>query len=156
YPLLCSAVAGLCAAGRGSEGAATGGTEASYGKQSVPSSAALAMSGFFAGLTFCLELPALAFLAGLGAVCLLLAPRRPLLAFVPAAVLPLAGKVATNYVALGELMPAYAKVEGPWYQYEGSHWAKKGADRRGVDFAGDQESRPTYAFHLLAGHYGLF
>jgi len=122
----------------------------------APSSATLALSGFFAGLTFCLELPAGAFLVALGALCLWLAPRKTLLAFVPAATLPIAVQLATNYIALGDIWPAYTKIEGPWYQYEGSHWAKTGPDRRGVDFAGDQESRPTYAFHLLVGHHGLF
>jgi hypothetical protein len=119
------------------------------------SAAALATSGFFAGLTFTLELPAGAFLIGLGALCLWIAPRRTLLAFVPAALFPVAALVVTNYIAIGDVWPAYTKIEGPWYQYEGSHWAKKGAERRGVDFAGDQESRQSYAFHLLAGHHGL-
>jgi hypothetical protein len=122
----------------------------------IPSGAALATSGFFAGLTFCLELPAGAFLVGLGAFCLWLAPRRTLLAFVPVAALPIGAQLVTNYIALGDIWPAYTKIESEWYQYEGSHWAKKGADRRGVDFAGDKESRPTYAMHLLVGHHGLF
>jgi len=128
----------------------------SHSATSAPSTAALAASGFFAGLTFCLELPAGAFLVLLAAVCLWLAPRRTLLAFVPAAALPIAVQLATNYIALGDIWPAYTKIDTPWYQYEGSHWAKKGAERRGVDFARDQESRQTYAFHLLAGHHGLF
>lgn len=122
----------------------------------APSVAALLTSGLFAGLTFCLELPAAAFLAALAVGCLWLTPKRTLLAFVPAAMLPIAGQAWTNYAALGEIAPAYAKTDSPWYKYEGSHWAKVGADRKGVDFAGDKETRATYAFHLLLGHHGLF
>jgi hypothetical protein len=113
-------------------------------------------SGLFAGLTACFELPAAALLVSLGAVLLLLVPRRTLLAFVPAALLPLAAQAGLNYAAIGDWKPAYEKLDSPWYRYEGSYWAKAGAQRQGIDFAGDKEDRPTYAFHLLLGHHGVF
>jgi hypothetical protein len=122
----------------------------------APSDRDFVVVGFFAGLTFCLELPAAALLAALAVGCFWLAPRRAVLAFVPAALLPVGAQVATNYAALGDPWPAYAKVETEWYQYEGSHWAKEGDARKGIDFAGDVEPRHVYAFHLLLGHHGLF
>jgi hypothetical protein len=120
------------------------------------STRSLLVSGLFAGLTACFELPAAAFLAALACWLLVLAPRRTLLAFVPAALLPVAAQAGLNYAALGDWKPAYEKLDSPWYHYEGSHWAKVGAQRQGIDFAGDKEDRRTYAFHLLLGHHGVF
>jgi hypothetical protein len=50
----------------------------------------------------------------------------------------------------------YAKFGGPWYEYEGSHWAKRHQDPRpeGIDFI--DEPKPVYAFNFLVGHHGLF
>src|SRR5262249_23949256 len=64
YPLLSTSIARL--------------TEAGEKSAAAPSAAALATSVFFAGLTFCLELPAGVFLIALGALGLWLAPRRTL------------------------------------------------------------------------------
>jgi hypothetical protein len=61
-----------------------------------------------------------------------------------------------NVAVLGDWKPAYEKTDTVWYRYEGSHWNKQGTERRGIDYAADQESRGTYAFHLLLGHHGLF
>jgi hypothetical protein len=116
----------------------------------------LAVSGVFAGLTACFELPGAALLAAMAAGVLWLTPRRALLAFVPAALLPVAAQAALNHAAVGDWRPVYEKIDGPWYRYEGSHWNRVGADRRGIDFAGDSEKRPIYAFHLLLGHHGVF
>jgi len=121
-----------------------------------------ALAGFSAGFTACNELPALAFAAGLFLVLLWRSPSNTLLWFVPAALVPLLALLATNYLALGQWRPAYSEFGGPWYQYEGSHWrAVPGVVRRGIDWAGSpygkaQESRATYAFHLLLGHHGVF
>src|SRR5205085_10862102 len=43
-------------------------------------------------------------------------------------------------------------------EYEGSHWRKPAPHeiKRGIDWAGEQESRADYAFHVLVGHHGLF
>jgi hypothetical protein len=117
---------------------------------------ALLVSGFFAGLTAAFELPAAALLAGLAVGLLMQQPRRALLAFVPAALLPVAAELALNYAEIGNWKPVYEKLDSVWYRYEGSHWNKTGADRQGIDFAGDKESRDVYAFNLLVGHHGVF
>jgi len=115
-----------------------------------------ALTGLAAGFTACNELPATAFAVGLFLLALVRSPVRALLGFAPGAALPVAALLACNYAALGEIQPAYSHFGGPWYQYEGSHWAKKGNLRRGIDWAPDKEGRATYAFHLLLGHHGLF
>ena len=118
--------------------------------------AGFAVSGLFAGLTAAFELPATAFAVALGIVALTLNWRRALLWFAPAALLPIVGQLALNYAEFGDWKPAYEKLDSEWYRYEGSHWNAQGAARRGIDYAGDRESRGTYAFHLLLGHHGLF
>lgn len=121
-----------------------------------PSLGAGAVSGLCAGLAFCFELPAASLVVGLFGVLLLRVPGRALLAFVPAAALPVAAQAAVNTAQIGDWKPAYEKVDSEWYRYPGSHWAKEGAARTGIDFAGDKETRAAYAFHLLAGHHGVF
>ncbi len=115
----------------------------------------LAVSGFFGGLAFTLELPAAALVAGLAAPLLVARPRLTLLAFVPAALVPVAGLALTNYLAMGHVKPVYGEFGGPWYNYPGSHWAKWGTPAaRGIDF--NREPTTVYAFHLLFGHHGWF
>jgi hypothetical protein len=125
---------------------------------SEPSFMSFAMSGLFASFAVCNELPALAFLAALSGLLLFQRPRQTLLFFLPAAVIPIAALLATNYVAMGEINPTYSKFGGPWYEYEGSHWQKPppGQVKHGIDWAGMHESRSAYAFHVLLGHHGLF
>jgi hypothetical protein len=116
---------------------------------------AFALAGFFAAFTACNELPATAFLVGLGVVLAWRNPGRAALAFLPAALVPIAAFFGTNYAALGEWLPAYTKFGTEWYQYPGSHWLPK-PDPHGIDFARFHETRYQYAFHLLLGHHGLF
>ena len=120
------------------------------------SPAGFAVSGLFSGLTAAFELPATAFAVALGVVALSINWRRAPLLFAPMALLPIVGQLVLNYAEFGDWKPAYEKLESEWYRYEGSHWNAQGVARRGIDYAGDQESRPTYAFHLLFGHHGLF
>jgi hypothetical protein len=112
-------------------------------------------AGLFAGFTACCELPAASFLAGLFLLLLARAPGRTLLFFVPAAALPVAGLLVTNYLAIGEVAPAYSKLLSEWYQYEGGYW-KPDPAKRGIDWAWQRESKATYIVHLLVGHHGLF
>jgi hypothetical protein len=116
------------------------------------------LAGFFAGFTACNELPATAFAAGLFVYLAWRRPGRALLAFAPAALLPVAALLVTNYWQLGEWGMAYAKFGGPWYEYEGSHWrVAEGQVKRGIDWAGrNGEGKAVYAFHLLLGHHGVF
>ncbi|MCS7271308.1 MAG: hypothetical protein NZ703_09500, partial [Gemmataceae bacterium] len=114
-----------------------------------------ACSGWFAGWTFTFELPALAFLVAMGLPLLWQQPRRTLCWFVPAAAVPIAAYFAANYAAIGMLAPPYSQFGGPWYNFEGSHWAKWGTPAaKGIDF--NQEPTLIYAFHLLLGHHGWF
>jgi hypothetical protein len=124
----------------------------------MPSAGAFVLSGIFAGFTVCNELPAAAFAAALGGVALLRAPRQTLLYFVPGLLVPLVAFLAINYVAMGEVVPAYSKFGGPWYEYEGSHWRKPppGSVKYGIDWARMHETRADYAFNVLIGHHGLF
>jgi hypothetical protein len=111
-----------------------------------------AVAGFFAGFTACNELPSTAFAVALFLMLLWESPKYTLIGFVPAALLPVAAFFLTNYLAIGELNPAYEKFGGPWYDYEGSYWSMA----KGIDIAGQKESRGVYAFHLLFGHHGAF
>jgi hypothetical protein len=102
-----------------------------------------------------MDLPALAFAGAVGLIVLLQAPRG-LLWFVPAALVPMAAQTVVNHHATGLWEPVYAKFGGPWYEYEGSHWAKLRQTPRpeGIDFI--DEPKTVYAFNFLVGHHGLF
>jgi hypothetical protein len=114
-------------------------------------------AGLFAGFTAVNELPAASFAATLLLLLLFRAPGRTLLLSVPAAALPVAAALWTNYLALGQLRPAYGEFGGPWYEFEGSHWKiDPGQVKQGIDWAYQTESRAMYAFHVLIGHHGIF
>ncbi|HEY8504153.1 MAG TPA: hypothetical protein VIL46_06190, partial [Gemmataceae bacterium] len=118
-----------------------------------PGAARFAVAGFAAGFAASLDLPAAAFLAGLGLWLLARDWKRTLLAFAPAALVPVAGFLLTNHLAVGMWVPVQAKFDSAWYEYPGSHWVKpKGTP--GIDFA--DEPKGVYAFHLLLGHHGVF
>jgi hypothetical protein len=119
-----------------------------------PSAARWAAAGFCAAFAAATDLPAAALLAWLGLVLFRRSPRHLLAAFIPAAAVPVAAFLLTNYLAIGRFVPAYGEFGGPWYNYAGSYW-QQGAPM-GIDAAGDQESKLEYAIHLLIGHHGLF
>jgi hypothetical protein len=113
--------------------------------------------GIFAGFTITSELPAAVFAAGLFLLLLLRSPVRTLIAYVPAAALPVLALLLTNYLALGQLQPAYEHFGSVWYEFDGSHWkTNPGEVKYGIDWAYQSESRVVYAFHVLLGHHGLF
>src|SRR5579883_199655 len=114
-----------------------------------------AICGFFAAFAATFELPATAFLVGVGVPLLVARTRTALLYFIPAALLPIIALFACNYVAMGKVLPAYSEFGGPWYNFEGSHWAKRGTPAaKGIDF--NDEPTAVYAFHLSFGHHGWF
>jgi hypothetical protein len=111
--------------------------------------------GFFAACATTFDLPAASYLAAIGLPLLIAQPRNTLLFFLPGALLPILALFACNYAAMGQLLPAYSEFGGPWYNFEGSHWAKRGTPAgKGLDFSA--EPTHVYAFHLLLGHHGWF
>lgn len=111
--------------------------------------------GFFAAFAATFELPALCFFAALFLPLLVARPRNTLLFFLPCALLPFVALFLANYAAMGKFLPAYSEFGGPWYNFEGSHWAKRGTPAaKGIDF--NDEPTTVYAFHLSFGHHGWF
>jgi hypothetical protein len=131
---------------------------AAFGKAPAAPPWLFLLSGFFAGLTASDELPALALAAALFGMLLLKNPVRTLAWYLPALAVPVAAFLATNYLAVGQVLPVQSQFNSPWYDYEGSHWQKPkpGEIKTGIDWARLQESRGEYAFHVFLGHHGLF
>jgi hypothetical protein len=117
-----------------------------------------AIGGFFTAFAACNELPAAALATALLVVLLTHAPGKTLVWFLPAATLPVAGFFLCNYLAIGQLMPAYEKLGGPWYAYPGSNFNPNAPLelRRGIDWAKEKESYGMYLFHFFIGHHGIF
>ncbi len=117
-----------------------------------------AAAGFFAAFAATVDLPAAAFAAALLVVLFVHSPRKTLLVAVPAAAVPVAGLLLCNYLAIGQLTPAYGELGGPWYVYPGSNFNPNAPPelRRGVDWALEKESYPVYLLHFFLGHHGLF
>jgi hypothetical protein len=111
------------------------------------------IAGFFGAFTACNEVPAALFGVLLFVAMLIRSPRLTLLAFVPAAVVPLAAFLATQYLAMGTLRLAYEDFGTAAYRYEGSFWNTP----LEMDWFNDHpESYPTYLFHMTFGHHGVF
>lgn len=119
------------------------------------------VAGVFAAFAAANELPALSLFGLLSVALLWKAPRPTLLAYVPAAAVIVAGFFATNWVAHGDLAPAYAHRDDGgenWYDYTyerngrtiESYWR----NRVGIDRG--EASSATYAFNVLFGHHGVF
>lgn len=70
-------------------------------------------AGLFTAFAAAAELPALAFAAGVGLLLLWWSPVRTLCFFVPPALLIAAAFFGTNYLAMGQIMPAYTEFGGP-------------------------------------------
>ncbi len=114
-----------------------------------------AICGFFSAFATTFELPALAFLTALALPLLMVHARNTLLYFLPAALVPIVALFVCNYAAMGKLLPAYTEFGGEWYNFAGSHWARRGTPAaKGIDF--NDEPTGVYAFHLALGHHGWF
>src|SRR5205823_14606248 len=100
-----------------------------------PSIGGLVAAGCFAGLTACLELPALALLVALAVAVMWRSPLRGLWFVIPA-VLLLAPEFVVNKLVIGTWV-TYAKRGSPWYEYAGSHWLPPpaGEVKHGIDWA---------------------
>ena len=121
------------------------------------------IAGLFAAFTAANELPALALLAALSAGLLWKAPRQTFVAYLPAALVVVAGFFATNWIAHESLRPPYmhrseTDPSDNWYIYEYEHNGRNVAsywqNRQGIDRG--EESRGVYALHVLVGHHGVF
>jgi hypothetical protein len=113
------------------------------------------LAGFWGAFAVCCELPACAFGAALFAMLAWKAPRQTLLGFVPAALIPLAFFLYTNWLCTGGVTPFYASfgAEKDYYKYvfEGrpSYWMNPSP----VDVP---ESSPlVYLLHCTIGHHGI-
>jgi len=88
------------------------------------------------------------------------APRRTLLAYLPAAALVAAGFFTTNWIAHHSLKPPYMhRSEGDnWYDYtyqiNGRTYESYWNNPVGVDRG--EPSPYVYAMHVLVGHHGIF
>jgi hypothetical protein len=113
-----------------------------------------AVAGFFAAWTACNEIPAAAFSITLFGLMCFTDFKRTLLYFVPAALVPIAGFLLTNYLAVGDFIPVQLRFGTEWYLYEGSHWLNIVRTPTGIDAAADPLW--LYALHLTFGHHGIF
>lgn len=113
------------------------------------------VSGFFAGLAACFDLPA-AILPALIGLVILLRGGRGLIWYVLAAAIPIGALLYLNHTTFETVVPIYSKKDTPWYKYEGSHWLKLDQSPRppGIDFV--NEPKEIYALHMTVGHHGVF
>ncbi len=110
--------------------------------------------GMNAALSTCFELPAALF----GVISFLFAVRADVAKtakfYVPAAIVPLAAFLITNWICTGGLKPFYMYYGTEKYNYVHngvpSYWMNP------QDLDANQEPWPVYLFHCLIGHHGLF
>lgn len=114
----------------------------------------LCLSGFFAGLAAALDLPAVGLVAAVAGAAVWRWGARAGLVVAVAAAVPVAAWLLTNYLAIGQLRPAYDQQGGPWYQYADSPWLPERL--REIERAPQVETKLDYALHLTVGHHGLF
>jgi hypothetical protein len=108
-----------------------------------------AAAGFFAAFCACNELPAASFGVLLFGALLWTYPVMTLRWFVPAAVIPCAAFLATQYLAVGQLVPVYAEFGTESYLYPGSYWLKP------MDLDALNEPKAEYFYHMILGHHGV-
>lgn len=111
--------------------------------------------GLFSGLAITFDLPCASF-AGLAFLVVVWKFPKGLFVYLPTVALAPALLLGANYVALGDLIPAYARFGSEWYEYPGSHWLRVRTDPNpsGIDAA--NEPKGIYLFHNTLGHHGLF
>ncbi len=118
------------------------------------------VAGFASAMLTANELPAAAFSVAASVVLLFVAPRKTFLAYLPAALLVVAGFFGTNWIAVQSLNPAYAHrgSDDNWYDYSykrgdrtiDSYWRNPQGIDRGEPSVG------RYALHVLVGSHGIF
>ena len=112
-----------------------------------------AMAGWFGGFCATNEIPAALFGLLLFLVLLVHSPRRTVLAFVPAAAVPIAAFLITQFLAFGQFTPVYEEFGTRSYEYEKSYWATP----LEMDWYNKHpEPYAVYLFHMTFGHHGVF
>jgi len=107
-------------------------------------------AGFFAAFCACTEVPAGVFGVFLFGMLLVRFARPTLLYFVPAAAIPCAAFLATEYLAHGSPVPIDAEFGTQAYKYMASYWNNP----TGLDAL--NEPKYEYVYNMLLGHHGLF
>ncbi len=110
-------------------------------------------AGFFAAFCACNELPAALFGVLLFLLLLVRFPRGTLLFFAPAAAIPCAAFLATQYLEFGQFRPVYEEFGTKSYEYYGSYW---NTPLEMDYFNKEPESYGVYLFHMTLGHHGVF
>jgi hypothetical protein len=112
-----------------------------------------AVAGFFGAFAAANELPALAFLGLLVLALLLRHARETAIWFIPAAAIPVAAFLASQYAVFGELKLAYESFGSDEYLWAGSIWKTP----LELDAFNDHpEPTGIYLFHMTLGHHGVF
>ena len=112
-----------------------------------------AVAGFFGAFAVCNETPAALFGLTLAGLLFARSPRLTLVAFTPAALVPLISFFATQYLAFGQFKLVYEEFGTKSYTYEGSYWNTP------LEFDWfNKNPEPTwvYLFHMTLGHHGIF
>lgn len=118
-----------------------------------PRTVHFAIAGFAGAFCAANELPAALFGIFLFVAALARSPRRTLLAFLPAAAVPILFFLATQFHAFGQFRPVYEEFGTKSYEYEGSYWNTP----LEMDwFNKHPESHARYLFHMTFGHHGVF
>lgn len=121
--------------------------------EGVRSPWAFVAAGFWGAFCACNELPAALFGLALFAFLLIRFPRLTLAYFVPAAVVPCAAFLVTQFIALGQFKPVYEEFGTKTYNFTGSYWN----DPLELDwFNVHPEPKNVYLLHVTFGHHGLF
>ena len=119
----------------------------------APRRRTFAAAGFWAAFCACNELPAAVFGLLLFFAVLAKSPGRAALWFLPAALVPIAAFMATQYLAMGQFAPAYEDFGTSAYEYAGSQWETP----LEMDYFNmEPEPWPVYLMHMTVGHHGIF
>lgn len=105
--------------------------------------------GFWTAFTACNELPAAAFAVLVTLVLLYRFPKPTLKWFAPAAAIPCAAFLITQYLSFGTVRPVYSEFGTSTYNFEGSYWNLP------LEMDAMNEPKPVYLFHLTLGHHGV-
>ncbi|MES2790147.1 MAG: hypothetical protein V4719_11030 [Planctomycetota bacterium] len=107
------------------------------------------LAGFFGAMAVVNELPSAVFLALIGLILLRTDWKLTLLAFLPAALLPLVAHLVLTVIQTGGLKPFYASFGTELYNFRNSYWVNP----QGVDKSLDTPW--IYFFHCTVGHHGI-